>query len=480
MAKKQTQANGSVVSGAVNLVAPMIPSEIKTRSQIGNEKQYNFHLFGKDNLFPQATSILNRRSSVHRSLLKSKAIYCIGSRIFLQEPNIEVDDFIRQCNGHGESLWKVQHRLQYDKLGTGNAYFEVVTDQQRSFISFFHKDSTLCRVGKDDMRNRILIHPNWADWQNSKDLTRSIPLYPNFELIDGQWRSIVHVKDYEPEFSIYGIPTWVAGMDAAAIAYKTNKWNLSRLDNEMVSSGTLVIDGNIGPADAKALKKDFVNTFTGEGKAGKIFFVVKSLGGEGTKWMPFSQTKEQDWGQLHKQSTYDIITAHNWFPSLSGIQREGLTIGNNTQIRTEFEIAKSTVIRFEQQSFAEVFQRVFSEVMGWEAELLYDNQPPVTLADRVEPSQVLDKNELRELLGYGESKNTVVEPMTGIQASTSSEVISQAANGLIPIGAAKVICKRLGMTEEEVSQAFKEIDDKTFKPAAPVEKKAITQTTSAD
>lgn len=480
MAKKQTHPNGTVVSGAVNLVSPAIPNEIKTRSQISNEKQYNFHPFGNDNLFPRATSVLNRRSSTHRSVLKNKAIYCVGSRIFLLEPNQEVEDFIRQCNGQGESLWKVQHKLQYDKLGTGNAYFEIITDQQRSFISFFHKDSTFCRVGKDDMRGRILIHPNWADWQNSKDLTRSVPLYPNFELIDGQWRSMMHVKDYEPEFSIYGIPTWVAGMDAAAIAYKTNKWNLSRLDNEMVSSGTLVIDGNISPNDAKALKKDFTNTFTGEGKAGKIFFVVKSLGGEGTKWMPFSQTKEQDWGQLHKQSAYDIITAHNWFPSLSGVQREGLTIGNNNQIRTEFEIAKSTVIRFEQQSFAEVFQRVFAEVMGWEVELSYDNQPPVTLADRVEPSQVLDKNELRELLGYGESKDTVVEPMSGIQASTTSEVISQAANKLIPISAAKVICKRLGMNEEEVKSAFEEIESGTFKPAAPVEKKQVVQTTSTN
>lgn len=476
MTKKQTP-NGSAVSGVLNLSIPSIPSEIKTRSQISNEKQFNFYLFGNDNLFPHATAILNRRSSTHRSVLKNKAIYCVGSRIFLIESDPAVEDFLRNCNGHGESLWSVQHKLQFDKLSSGNAYFEIITDESRSFLSFFHKDSTFCRIGKDDMNGRVLIHPNWADWQNSKDLTRSIPLYPNFELIDGQWRSMMHVKDYEPEFKIYGVPTWVAGMDAAAIGYKTDKWNLSRLDNEMVSSGALIIDGNIGPADAKKLKQDFVKTFTGEGKAGKIFFVVKSLGGEGTKFMPFSQTKEQDWGQLHKQSTYGIITAHNWFPSLSGVQREGLTIGNNNQIRTEFEIAKSTVIRFEQQSFAQVFQRIFSEVMGWEVELSYDNQPPVTLADRVEPSQVLDKNELRELLGYSASKETVVEPMSGIQASTTSEVISQAANKLIPINAAKVICKRLGMTEEEVKEAFAEIDAGTFKPAAPVEKKQVVQTT---
>lgn len=477
MSKKSSRSSGvsGFATGAVNLTLPPMPTEIKTRSQVQNEKQFPFHPFGRDNMFPHACSILNRRSTVHRSVLKFKSIYCAGSRLFLPDPNPDVEDFLRECNGHGESLWDVNLKLFQDKLGIGNAYFEVVTDQQRSFISFFHKDATLCRVGKDDMRGRILIHPNWGDWQNSKDLQRSIPMYPNFELIEGQWRSMVHVKDYEPEFSVYGIPTWVAGMDAAAIGYKTDKWNLSRLDNEMLSSGTLIIDGNISPADAKKLKQDFQNTFTGEGKAGKIFFVVKSLGGEGTKWLPFSQAKEQDWGQLHKQSGYDIITAHNWFPSLSGVQREGLTIGNNTQIRTEYEIAKSTVINFEQQRFMNIFKRIFSEVKGWEVEVLYDNKPPVSLADKVEPKDVLDKDELRALLGYEASKNVVVDPMTGIQASVSSEVISQAANGLIPIDAAEVICSRLGMTADEITKAFKDIRSGTFKPAAPVEKKTQEQ-----
>ena len=46
-------------------------------------------------------------------------------------------------------------------------------------------------------------------------------------------------------------------MNAAVICYKTSKWNLSRLDNSMLSSGVLLIEGNMTDKEAKKLKEDY-------------------------------------------------------------------------------------------------------------------------------------------------------------------------------------------------------------------------------
>lgn len=338
-----------------------------------------FWRFGQDNLFPQAVAILNRKSTVHRGILKSKSRYIGGSSFICDEKNKQLTWWINHCNAKDENLKELNRRLVYDKKSQGNAYLEIVTNAKRSFVNIYQQDATKCRLSYD--KKEIILHHNWANYLGEKKDEKRLPIFPEFKDIDGYQRSIIHLKEYEPEFENYGLMDWVAGLNVSAIAYKTDKWNISRLDNSFNSSGVLVVSGEFkDDKEYEDFKTEFNDKFTGEGNTGKILMLAQRPGAEpdsGTRYTPITQEREGDWLDLHDQSTTDLIIAHNWFRSLSGIADN---TGFDTQrILQEYEIAISTVIPDEQEIFINLYKKVLETVGGIDASTLsIINKPPAT------------------------------------------------------------------------------------------------------
>ncbi|MFR9649974.1 MAG: phage portal protein, partial [Rikenellaceae bacterium] len=184
--------------------------------------------WGDDNLLPNALALMSRRSTTHRRIINDKADYISGRGFNVNEEQIKISSLINRCNSDGESLRRVLNKLAYDKALFGNAFLEIVTDASRSFLSLYHRDASQCRVAKDSQH--IIMHHDWSLFKESD--AETIALYPSFEECeDGSMRSMLHYKDYEPLFTHYGVPAYVAGMGVSAIAYKTYQWNISRLDN---------------------------------------------------------------------------------------------------------------------------------------------------------------------------------------------------------------------------------------------------------
>ena len=149
-----------------------------------------FWRWGDDNLFPAALALMARRSTTHRRIINDKADYISGKGFTCdeaREPRLAA--FVRRVNGSGESLRQVLNKLAFDKSLFGNAFLEIVTDEERSFLSLYHQDASRCRVARDS--EHILLHHDWAAFKPAE--ARSLPLYPQFERQeDGSMRSIVH------------------------------------------------------------------------------------------------------------------------------------------------------------------------------------------------------------------------------------------------------------------------------------------------
>jgi hypothetical protein len=203
-----------------------------------------------------------------------------------------------------------------------------------------------------------------------------VPLFPRFEAgADGLLRSMVHYKDYEPMFSHYGVPAYIAGMNVSAIAYKTDRWNIARLDNSFQLSGVMMLDGGVDDeAQAEELVRLAEQKFAGQ--PGQVMFVVRDgSDNDSSRFIPISSQNEGDWRQLHDQATADIVVAHSWFRSLSGLDYgSGFSA---ERILHEYEIALNTVILAEQQELLEPVRRIFATVLGIDASSLeVVNRPP--------------------------------------------------------------------------------------------------------
>ena len=332
-----------------------------------------FWRWGDDNLFPAALALMARRSTTHRRIINDKADYISGKGFVCDEARQPaLAAFLRDVNGSGETLRQLLNKLAFDKSLFGNAFLEIVTDADRSFLSLFHQDASRCRVARDS--EHILLHHDWSAFKASE--ARSLPLYPNFEpQNDGTLRAIIHYKDYEPMFEHYGVPTYIAGFNVSAIAYKTDRWNISRLDNSFQLSGVMMLDSTVdSEAEAERIVRMAERKFAGN--PGQVMFVIRDGGDDdNSRFIPITAQNEGDWQALHEQAVGDIVVAHSWFRTLSGLDyASGF---NAERILHEYEVALNTVILAEQAELTEPIREVITAVLGLDtSSLQIVNRPP--------------------------------------------------------------------------------------------------------
>ena len=186
---------------------------------------------------------------------------------------------------------------------------------------------------------------------------------------------MIHYKDYEPLFEHYGIPTYIAGMNVSAIAYKTDRWNISRLDNSFQLSGVMMLDSTAeDELQAERIMRTAEEKFAGN--PGQVMFVLRD-GAEqdNSRFIPITSQNEGDWKSLHEQATSDIVIAHSWFRTLSGLE---YTSGFSAErILHEYEIALNTVILGKQTELMEPIREVIRRLLEIDtSSLAIVNCPP--------------------------------------------------------------------------------------------------------
>lgn len=331
-----------------------------------------FWRWGDDNMMPSALSLMSRRSTTHRRIINDKADYIAGKGFSYDESKPLLAHLVASANGSGESLREVISRLAFDKALMGNAFLEVVTDKNHSFLSLYHQDASRCRLSRDS--EHVLLHHDWSQFR-AEDATK-LPLYPKFEeQKDGTLRSVIHYKEYEPMYSHYGVPKYIAGMGVSAIAYKTDCWNISRLDNSFQLSGVMMLDASAdSDAEAERIVRMAEQKFAGN--PGQVMFVIREgAENDNSRFIPVESSNEGDWSQLHDQATSDIVIAHSWFRSLSGLD---YSAGFSAErILHEYEVALNTVILAEQEELLAPIKRIIEQLTGEDASSLeIVNRPP--------------------------------------------------------------------------------------------------------
>lgn len=328
--------------------------------------------WGDDNMLPYALSLLARRSVAHRRIIDNKADYIAGKGVAYNDNIALLGNIVCRANGAGDTLRSIIARIALDEAMFGNAFLEVVTDECHSFLSLYHIDASLCRLARDDQH--VILHHDWRTFRPSE--ARTLPLYPAFEpQEDGTLRAVVHYKDYEPLFSHYGVAPYVAGLDAAAILYKTDRWNISRIDNSFQLSGVMMLDGTIdGENEADRLVRLAEEKFAGN--PGQVLFVLRDkCDGDSSQFIPIDTASDGDWATLHTQAESDLVIAHSWFRSLSGLDyASGFS---SDRILQEYEVALNTVILAEQEKLMEPIRDIVRTILRVDASSLeIVNRPP--------------------------------------------------------------------------------------------------------
>ena len=176
-------------------------------------------------------------------------------------------------------------------------------------------------------------------------------------------------------FTHYGVPQYIAGMNVSAIAYKTDRWNIARLDNSFQLSGVMMIDNAVdSEAEAASLARLAEQRFAG--KPGQVMFIIRDESSDdNSRFIPIEAHNDGDWKALHDQATTDIVVAHSWFRSLSGLDYS--TGFSAERILHEYEVALNTIILGEQSELLEPIVRAIGEILAIDCSSLeIINRPP--------------------------------------------------------------------------------------------------------
>jgi hypothetical protein len=381
----QTQKSSTFEFGVFNLAIPEHIEEPQDLSKVRTK----FIPFGTNNLFPQYLAELKRKSSTHRSVLAQKTIFTSGAKFVTN--NDDVKEYIKDVNADGESLRQVFKKLADDYYTFGNAYLEGVLYD--GGLNLYHIDATTVRASKD--KKEVYIHPDWAKYNTMKDKLSIIPLYPSVK----RNRFVLQFKDYEPTFQFYGLPDYVAALEHIAVDYEIGKWNHTKFKNGFQPSAIVEINGDMGEEEAKKLVREAQKKFVGDGNNGKIMFIVKNGDTSSANVQIIKDDQEGSWIDLQRITDQNIVTAHRWQPSLSGLVSSGKMNNTGSEIRIAYDLAMTTVIKDTSDLLLNGIRVVLYKELGFlPEELVIHYEPPISFATQIDPKGVLTINEQRRML----------------------------------------------------------------------------------
>ena len=381
----KTQKSNTFEFGVFDLAVPQSIEEPQDLSKIRTK----FVPFGNDNLFPQYLARLKRQSSTHRSVLAQKTIFTSGAKFVTN--NEDLRDYINNVNADGESLRQVFKKLADDYYSFGNSYLEGVLYD--GGMNLYHVDATTVRMSKN--KKEAYVHPDWAKYNTMKDKLSIIPLYPEVR----ENRFILQFMDYEPTFQFYGLPDYVAALEHIAVDYEIGKWNHTKFKNGFQPSAIIEISGDMGEEEAQKLVREAQKKFVGDGNNGKIMFIVKNGDTSQANVQIIKDDQEGSWIDLQRITDQNIVTAHRWQPSLSGLVSSGKMNNTGSEIRIAYDLAMTTVIKDTSDLLLNGIKNLLFDELGFLPEdLIIHYEPPISFATQIDPSKILTINEQRRML----------------------------------------------------------------------------------
>lgn len=419
---KKTKTVSNVARLDVKNPIPFEPTGISQPFTFSSTKKgYLAFLAPKDNFF-QLLLEAKLLSPTNNSCVNSKTNFCIGNGIYIKDEkeNPEFEEFTKKVNKKGESLNKITKSIFDNTFTVGNSFVEIVRGQigQKKFIRIINRPFLDCRLSEpndDDICETVFISKKFRRknaWTLVEDEAVQLPIYYGDE--DLKWyedeqgfeHCIIHVKNTVSGYDYYGMPDNVSSLAWQILEYKTARYNIDLIENNLVIGGVILLDGNLTQPEATKIGQDIIYSHTGDGKYGR-WAVVSGTGMSKAKVEQFNTNSEGSFLKMDENVESKIIDSNNWDSALYGQhQTSGIGNGGYAYLSAVFETKQKTVIEPAQKMIIEDFLNPLFEITDhWlgtnfsDLEIGFEKVTPVSFAGEIDVNAVLTKDEGREIIG---------------------------------------------------------------------------------
>lgn len=436
---------------------------------------FDYLPFVREGELEQIIALINN-SPTAKSICNKVAYYTIGEGFYIRKEKSVLGEKSAQIltpeqksklwavlsrqNSDGDTILDICKKAAFDYQAIGNAFVQL--DVVQGFTFATHQNINFVRPFRStDLKTRFFgISADWAilpysgrnrGYEKYQQIeipatVKDIAAYPRWtdeldSLLESEYgqganlaelygydkSSMLQLKQYSPLMYQWGVPGWIGAKHFVELEYRIAKFNVSKFRNGLTTSGLLQLFGDLTPEQQKDYQEAFMQKMTDTGNDFKVLFQILENPELKANWVPFEQSYNGYFMELSEIAKDRIATGFE-IP-LSLVQATPGQLGNNQQIRSEFEILYRTKIYDIQQSILRGIVKPYLDTVAEtenmeflkSVELDFINIVPVSFAGDLEVNMLLTKTEGREILGYGPTLQPAIKEEQ-IQAEADAEV----------------------------------------------------------
>jgi PBSX family phage portal protein len=314
----------------------------------------------------------------------------------IERLKIQLRDWLENLN-QDESFTSIMEKVDTDFYATGNAYIEIGRTVSGEIGYVGHIPSTTMRVRRlhDGF---VQIVGNKVTYFRNFGATNQNPI-----TTDGRPNEIIHIKEYSPLNTFYGVPDVIAAMPSLLGDMLASQYNIDYFQNKAVPRYVVTLKG----AQLSTESEDRLFRFLQTGLKGQNHrtLYIPLPGDSDTNKVDFkmeaieSGVQEGSFSAYRKQNRDDILVAHQVPLSKLGGSESSAIAASLAQDRT----FKEQVARPAQRNLEKILNKIIRE----KTDILEFKFNELTLTDEVAQSQILERlvrnkimvpNEAREVL----------------------------------------------------------------------------------
>ncbi|MCA9496066.1 MAG: hypothetical protein KC589_03925 [Nanoarchaeota archaeon] len=361
--------------------------------------------WGKSNHFPDELLDVFYKSSIHNAIIESRVRMIVGDGF---EQDIENDEefsdqtqlFIDACNPY-ESLEDIFIKISNDYEIYGCAFLQVVLSKDKKRIAnIYHIDSKNIRLGNIEkgILKSVYFSEDWKNYRKSEYLPEEIPVFDDNSKESIQ---IIPIIRYSPGMKYYPIPDYYGALTWIKIDIEIGKYQLNNIQNGYHPTLFLSMPvGNKTDEEMEQIMDEFYDKYSGSNGEKLIGSFWDGDESDRPKIETIQLENAVDlFKDLRIATQQQILVGHKVSDeNLVGISTPG-KLGNKNNLINDYEVYFKTVVYPEQQKLLKVLQRIFL-FNGFNDIKIINNTPFNYSFSEQTLSQILTKNELRDMIGY--------------------------------------------------------------------------------
>lgn len=396
------------------------PKEKDRKDRDRSQQDWVLYYKESNNSFPNDLADKILKSGTNSGIINSKKTLTVGNGLKYSKDGEDLTltgsdlEFTESINLMDETFEELYEKEALSYIGWGAAYVRGVRDSVGN-VHYFPVDPTKVRLGffnENMIIEKAFISPDWQRIRNllpdSEQKDRMVEI-EMFNGTDTQEEFLIMERRMFPGLDYYGVPDYMASILSGwvDINYRIGKFNIDDLDNGMFPSMLLQMFGEPPQGqDPEEFMKDIVAKFTGEGNNGKIVGQLLDNPEQAANIEILDRVQQGHFETLDKMSDQQLVTAHGWYRSLTGLAEPG-SLGSNQQIKNEFDLAMNMKVIPDYRRPLNRFFNKLLRIADKDFQVGVINLRPLSLANDVDVNKVLIVDEGREVLGFEPHKDTI-------------------------------------------------------------------------